>query len=520
MRRERPLSIMNRRQMLRLAGLGAGSLALGRGVARAQGPGSGTPQVAAPPTGTPNAGQIVDYRLDLAPMEVELGGRRVATWGYNGNLVGPEIRLREGTGLRVTVRNDLPEGTTVHWHGQPVPNAVDGVPDVTQPPIAPGETFVYEFVPPATGTYLYHSHVGLQLDRAVYGPLIVEPSRETLSYDREFVVMLDDWLDGIEGTPEQTFQNLRAGGSAMEGMEMDDTTGAATPAGMEDMEGMEGMPGMATPGAMTPPPPMPPDIIYPLYLINGRPPEAPEEFTVRRGDRVRLRLISPASGTIFRVALAGHRMTVTHTDGQPIEPVEVDVIRIGQGERYDVLIEADNPGIWQLAAQAEGTDLLARALFRYEGSTETPPPPDAMPAELERELLLLGMLRSATATPSLGGQPDQVVPVVLTGDEEQYIWMINDQVFADAGPIDVMRDGHIRFQFENRSEMPHPMHLHGHFFRVENGTGQGPLKDTLLVEPAQQVAIDWLADNPGDWAFHCHHSYHLEAGMMRVVRVG
>ena len=165
------------------------------------------------------------------------------------------------------MRNRLPENTTVHWHGQPIVNGMDGVPDVTQPPIKSGEEFVYEFVVPASGTYFYHSHVGLQLDRAVYGPLIVEPKQETLTYDEEFALMLDDWLDGVdERTPEDELENLTSGGG--------------------EMAGMEGMAGGGEPART------PPDTVYPHYLINGKPPEDPEELEVRRGDRVRLRLIN------------------------------------------------------------------------------------------------------------------------------------------------------------------------------------------------------------------------------------
>ncbi len=374
---------------------------------------------------------------------------------------------------------------------------MDGVPDITQPPIESGEEFVYEFVVPAAGTYFYHSHVGLQLDRGVYGPLIVEPEQETVSYDREFTLMLDDWLDGVNGRiPEDELKNLTSGGSTM--------------AGMEGMGGMNGGEPARTP----------PDIVYPYYLINGRPPEDPEELEVGRGERVRLRMINASSATIYRVALAGHKLSATHTDGQSVEPVEADVVRLGPGERYDVIVEADNPGVWQLAAEAEGTEKLARAVFRYRGDGGGAPPANQMPSELDGELLLYEMLQAAPEAESVpGGDPDQTVPLVLDGDEEKYTWSINGQRFPDADRIEIGRGQKVRFEFDNRSEMPHPMHLHGHFFRVDNGTGQGPIKDTVLVEPRQKLAVEWLADNPGDWAMHCHLIYHQERGMMRVVRV-
>lgn len=506
MRKAGRYPVVSRREFLRLTGFSAGVLAAGgRGVE------AFTRQaIATPADGTPGPGRVVEQVLEAAPLTLDLGGRGVSTWGYNGTVPGPEIRVTEGDLLRVIVRNRLPEGTSVHWHGLPIPNAMDGVPGVTQPPIASGRDFTYEFVVPVAGTYLYHSHVVLQLDRGLYGPLIVEPANEPLAYDREFMLTLDDWLDGLPGTPDQTFARLRSEGSQM--------------AGMDDMAGMSGenedeATGTSGPSLATPPPAWPPDIVYPRYLINGRPADQPAEFVVRRGDRVRLRLGNPGSATIFRVALAGHRLTVTHADGLPVEPVTVDALRIGMGERYDVLVEADNPGTWQLAAQAEGTDLLARAIVRYQGSTAAPPPADAVPAELERRLLLYAMLTDAGAGGVPTTAPDQRVPIVLDGNEDRYVWTINGQAFPDADPIPVTRDGRIRFEIENRSEMPHPMHLHGHSFRVDTGTGRGPVKDTVVVEPAQRLAIDWVADNPGDWAFHCHQTYHAEAGMTRVIRV-
>lgn len=488
----------SRRDFLKAAGLGAGVLALG---------GCGAITSRDRPTGGGRTtGGAADYSLKVAPTEFELGGRRLQTWGYNGGVPRPEIRIKQGDTLRARVDNRLPEGTTIHWHGQPIVNDMDGVPNVTQPPIGSGEQFTYDFVVPASGTYFYHSHVGLQLDRGLYGPLIVEPKNETLSYDKEFTLMLDDWLDGVDGrTPQDELDNLESGGSAMAGMDMGG-----------GMEGMEGMGGAGGEPARTPP-----DTIYPYYLINGKPPEQPEELMVRRGDRVRLRLMNASSATIYRVALAGHKLSVTHTDGQPVEPVEVDVVRLGPGERYDVLVEASSPGVWQLAAEAEGTEKMARAVFRYRGSSGSAPAAGRMPSELKGNLLTYDMLQAAPEAETVPeGEPDETIPLVLNGDEEKYTWSINGQRFPDADRISVNRDDLIRFEYRNMGMMPHPMHLHGHFFRVNNGTGNGPIKDTVLVEPMRTLATDWLADNPGAWALHCHLLYHMERGMFRVVDVG
>ncbi|HET7273029.1 MAG TPA: multicopper oxidase family protein, partial [Rubrobacter sp.] len=400
--------------------------------------------------------------------------------------------------LRAKVLNRLPTDTTIHWHGLPVPNAMDGVPHITQPPIKSGEDFTYAFVVPTAGTYVYHSHVGLQLDRGLYGPLIVEPKNEALEYDREYVLLLDDWLDGISGTPEDTLKALQASGGGMgEGM----------------MGGGRGQGGSGPSGAVD----------YPLYLINGRAPNEPETLDVRRGEKVRLRFINPSGETTFRFAVGGHKLTITHSDGQPVERVEVDAVRIGPGERYDVMVEATNPGVWQVAAAPEGKNGSARAILRYEESSRSSPPPtNHLPQELSGRLLSYGDLRTTRQDvfPSdrLFGGPDRTLDLTLSGGMGNYVWTINGQAYPDADPLEVNKGEWVRVHLTNQSMMAHPMHLHGHFFELLNGTGRGPFKDTVLVEPHMgEAAFDFVADNPGDWLFHCHIVYHMESGMARVL---
>ena len=251
-------------------------------------------------------------------MRLDLAGHEVPTWGY-GTVPGPEIRLRVGDRLRVQLENGLPEDTTVHWHGLAPPNGMDGVPGITQDPVAPGSRFTYDFPTPIAGSFMYHAHVGIQLDRGLYGPLIVEPRDEPLSYDREYTLMLDDWRDGV-----------------------DDHAGHGTPVGAEPTPTRP----TSSPSAAGP--------IPCCWSTGGRP-------TTRRcsrrgaGDRLRLRVMNIAADTGFRFAVAGHRLTVTHSDGMPVEPVTVDALRLGMGERYDVLVDAvQGGGAWQVGVQPEG----------------------------------------------------------------------------------------------------------------------------------------------------------------------
>lgn len=486
-----PRPKLTRRRFLGLVGLSAGALVLGGyGVLS-------TREKESPPRigFAVDSGNVREYTFEAAPLNFELGGRQVSTWGYNGVVPGPEIRVTEGDTLRVNVQNRLPSDTTIHWHGLPVPNAMDGFAPLTQDPIAPGEDFVYEFVVPTAGSYIYHSHVGIQQDRGLYGALIVEPKEEELGYDREYVLQLDDWLDGVSGTPEDTLQELQSsGGGGMDG-------------------GMMGGRGGGMMRGST--------IDYPYYLINGRTVNDPETLNVRRGERVRLRILNPAGESIFRFAVAGHKLTVTHADGSPVEPVEVDALRIGMGERYDVLLEADNPGIWQVAASPEGKSGLSRVLLRYEESNQSSPPPaDDTPDELGGRLLTYWDLR-AKGLESLSGSPDRTHRLTLSGGMGTYAWTINGQRYPDADPLEVREGERVRFEMQNRSMMVHPMHLHGHFFQIETGTGHGPFKDTVMVEPRMGLmTLDFVADNPGEWFFHCHNLYHMESGMARVVSYG
>ncbi|TMR19128.1 multicopper oxidase family protein, partial [Nonomuraea zeae] len=261
--------------------------------------------------------------LRAAPASVSLGRRTVRTWTYNGLLPGPLIEATAGGRVRARLVNALPAPTTVHWHGIRIALPMDGAPGYSQQPTQRGEHFDYDFTVPDAGTYFYHSHVGTQLDRGLYGPLIVHDPHEPLGYDAEYTVVLDDWLDGLGGTPDDALNRLNAS------MDHDDTLRSPLLGGVTA------------------------EMRHPYYLVNGRAPDAPTTFTGRPGRRVRFRVINAAADTPFRLALGGHRLTVTHTDGFPVAPVIVDTILIGMGERYDFLVTLGS-GTFPLVALAEG----------------------------------------------------------------------------------------------------------------------------------------------------------------------
>jgi multicopper oxidase len=303
--------------------------------------------------------------------------------------------------LRVRVENGLPEETTIHWHGVRVPNAMDGVPEMMQEPIRPGESFIYDFTPPDAGTYWFHPHVGAQLDRGLYAPLIVEAREETLAYDREATIVLDDWLDGLGRTPEQALRNLEVHGMQMSGMSgMSGTSGMSGMSGM-DMGGLGSLSGSdlralgdgslviagdaVSLGGDDPPsgtlPALvnlldggdgdPGDVTYPMFLINGRPSDDSYVLQVRRGERLRLRLLNAAADTHFAFSIDGHPLTLVASEGQLVEPVEAEAVVLGMGERADVLLAATKPGAYRLLATPLGKNGRAVGTLRYIGATQS-----------------------------------------------------------------------------------------------------------------------------------------------------
>jgi FtsP/CotA-like multicopper oxidase with cupredoxin domain len=257
------------------------------------------------------------------------------------------------------------------------------------------------------------------------------------------------------------------------------------------------------------------DVKYPYFLANGRIPSAPTVFNAKPGQRIRLRIVNAGADTAFRVALAGHRMTVTHTDGFPVDPVDVDALLLGMGERYDVVVTAGS-GVFPLVAVAEGKDGAARALLSTGAGTA--PDPGFRPAELNRKI---GTVADFTATSAvdLGPiTPDVTLAAELTGSMMKYDWGINGRGFDNRQVLTVRQGQRATMAFTNSTTMWHPMHLHGHTFQVLQADGRrGPRKDTLIVLPRQKLTVALVADNPGDWMIHCHNAYHQEAGMMTTL---
>jgi FtsP/CotA-like multicopper oxidase with cupredoxin domain len=442
--------------------------------------------------------EIREYKINASVAAVNVGtGKSFKSWTYNSQLPGPEIRIKEGETFRAVLKNYLPEGTTIHWHGLPVPNKMDGVPHITQNPVQPGQSFIYEFQATPPGTYIYHTHFSYQLDRGLYGPLIIEPKREERSYDREYVLTLEAWATVDGGGPEAS------------------RMGRINP-GMGGMMGM--MSGQLRPGEPLREP------LYDAYGINGKVFGASAPFKVRKGDKVRLRIINASSSTIYTFRIAGHTLTITHTDGRPVVPFEVDALRIGQSERYDVELYAKNPGRWHMYNLRDGSPVSGWLLgtLLYEGIKSKSYNDDNLNRLRLNDYNLLEGIEEPFAKSV--GRVDRTFRMTLSGGMMgSPYWTINGKVYPYTDNIDIRDGERIRLEYFNMSMMPHPMHLHGHFFEVAGSgrsTGIRIKKDTLIIPPYMgSGAIEFIADNPGIWFHHCHNLYHMEAGMANLVKI-
>ncbi len=437
-----------------------------------------------------------EFALNVGPAEAQIApspAPATRIWAFNGALPGPEIRVRQGERLRVTVTNTLDEPTTVHWHGIRLPNAMDGVPHLTQAPIEPGGRFVYEFDAVDAGTFWYHPHMrsAEQTARGLYGPLIID-EQEPPRVDRDITWVLDDWRLARSAQITEDFGHFH------------DITHAGR--------------------------------IGNTVTINGA---IPESFKVRRGERIRLRLINAANARNFALDLGAHAPVVVALDGQPVEPhTPADgLVTLGPAMRADLILDMMEPAGSRTAVIDRfyrGRDYrLVDFVYAEEPLRDAPPDgPLALPANplaepdlntAERhEVTFTGGAMGGMRGARVNGEWTDMRTMVRAG----LAWAING-VAAHGHvmePMVTMKRGtsHI-LAMRNDTAFPHPIHLHGHHFRVLSRNGAPvrykPWHDTVLMAPEDRVEVAFVADNPGDWMFHCHIPEHMEAGMMGVVRV-
>ena len=524
----------------------------------------------------PGAGPAVagEYDLTVETAHVEIGGRMVEKMTINGGVPGPTLRLREGEDATITVTNKTDEATSVHWHGILLPGIMDGAPGFNGfMGIAPGASYTYTFPIRQSGTYWYHSHSGTQ-DQTVLGAIVIEPAKPTpFSTDRDYVVLLGD------ATPEDSDRVLR-------NLKADPGYYNYSKRTLLDFFADVGREGVGATvqdrldwGAMRMDPTDLADVTGYSFLVNGKTPERNETFLFRKGERIRLRLINGAAMTFFDVRIPGLKMTVVAADGNDVNPVPVDELRIGVAERYDVIVEPKEDMPYTLFAESIDRAGYARAtLATSEG--EAGPIPERRPRALlgmadmgmahaghdmgamdsgamdhstmdhsTMDHSAMGQTAAETDAPETrpvgwasgfppdakvlaysdlralrpnvdNSKPTRTIEMRLTGNMERYVWTLDDARLAEARPVRVRYGERVRLTFVNETMMAHPMHLHGMFFELETGSkDRRPLKDTVIVPPGQSVSVVLTAREVGGWPLHCHLLYHMVSGMMTTFIV-
>lgn len=564
---------------------------------------------------------VREYHLTIAKEQVNITGTPVQAMTVNGHIPGPTLRFVEGDTARIQVQNKMDVDTSIHWHGVLVPPGMDGVPDISFPPIAPGTTFTYEFPIRQNGTYWYHSHTRLQEQRGVYGSIVIEPRDAKPVADREMVVVLSDWTDD---DPASVMQTLKRGSdwfSQAKGSKQS-MIGAASLGMLGDYlkRELQRMPPMDIS-----------DVAYDRFLANGKP---MSRVAAKPGETIRLRVINGSSTTFFYVEFAGGPLTIIAADGQDVQPLKKQRLLIGVAETYDLLVTLPSGGSFELRATAHDGSSWASV---WLGQGQAHPAPAIPRPNLYYTMgdLTLGKMLALTPAGSMGMSDDMVeagrfdkpgmmgmkgmamdqgkpmsgmnmptkghgamkmeqaapmemaphaptmamaptpppsgtrwaydfaplagdvasspslahdgmdprrpwppyaelkathptafdpkrkvreIRLTLDGDMERYVWLINNRPLSDQENILIKQGEVVRFIMINRTMMHHPMHLHGHFFRVINGQGAyAPLKHTVDVAPMSTTVIEFDANEKGDWFFHCHLLYHMKAGMARLV---
>jgi FtsP/CotA-like multicopper oxidase with cupredoxin domain len=488
---------MNRSQWTRLA-TSAGAAALLPAWA----------QAAVPPAAGETI-EIVRSRWEVRP------GLVVPIRTYGGSVPGKELRLNAGQRASIRVTNRSGETQTVHWHGLIVPDTVDGVPELGTPPIAAGASQRYDFAVRPAGSRWYHSHLHEGLFSGMYGPLIVADPHEHAGYDREIVLMLGAF--GARIPKQSSMLEARPAGSpglTRPAMNMGGMGGMMNESGNSAMGGMSmGGSGGSMSAMMTMR-----DAVYRSYAINGKALHAGNPIRVKRGERLRLRIYNATPTKTLRIALPGHRFTVTHLDGNPV-PVQrsIDALELGVAERIDAIVTMDTPGNWILGSTVAGERANGLGIVvAYDGAHGSPAWHDGARDTFHYTAFGHGggPLPSATRT-------DLVLrKSPLSADA----WSVNGKVYPHTTDIPVVAGRAYLIRFLNMSMMEHPMHLHGHGFElvaVDGVATSGIIKDTVTVRPmGGSVDVLLRANNPfgGRFLLHCHNEQHMSGGMATIVR--
>lgn len=523
-----------------------------------------------------NAQKIVHYDLYVKDTLVNFSGKEKRAIAVNGQIPMPTLTFTEGDIAEIVVHNQLKESTSLHWHGLFVPNKEDGVPYLTQMPIEPGKTFTYKFPIMQSGTHWYHSHSGLQEQIGMYGSLILLKKKNDTTFRKgiddlpQVPIILSEWTN-IK--PENVHRMLHNANdwSAIKKGSVQSYAEAIKERHFKTKLGNEWKRMLAMDVS---------DVYYDAFLINGKKESQLSQF--KGGEKVRLRVSNGGASSYFWLHWAGGKMTVVANDGNDVEPVEVDRLIIGVSETYDIVVTIPNDGLaYEFLATPEDRTKSAsiylgngavklksrmpklkyfegmkmmNGMMNMDGSMNdmgmnmtnqqmdmnTVMYPEitgnsmANTNKMDMEnmdhsshkmstnqnivTLNYGMLKSPTPTTLPKDAPVRELKFELTGNMNRYVWSLDNKVLSETDKILIKKGENVRIILYNNSMMRHPMHLHGHDFRVINNNGEyAPLKNVLDIMPMETDIIEYSANMEGDWFFHCHILYHMMAGMNRVI---
>lgn len=527
------------------------------------------------------AQKIVRYDLYVRDTIVNYSGKEKRAIAVNGQIPMPTLTFTEGDIAEIYVHNELKETTSLHWHGLFLPNKEDGVPYLTQMPIQPGTTHKYRFPIIQNGTHWYHSHSGLQEQIGMYGMFIMNKKEDDPTFRKgiddlpTIPVILSEWTDL---KPENVHRMLHNAsdwfaikkGSTQSYSEAIKQGHFKTKLGNEwkRMHAMDVS-----------------DVYYEKFLINGKNESQLAQF--KGGDKVRLRIANGGASSYFWLTYAGGKITVVASDGNDVEPVEVDRLLIAVSETYDVIvtIPANNTsyeflataedrtksaslyignGIKQLISPLpklkyfEGMKMMndmmkmngelddmgmSMSLNQMDmnvvmypeitGESDNKKKEQTPKAASHQEhskhnkydanelanitTLNYAMLKATEKTTLPKDAPVKELRFELTGNMNRYVWSMDNKVISETDKILIKKGENVRITLYNGSMMRHPMHLHGHDFRIINGQGDyAPLKNVMDIMPMETNVIEFNANVEGDWFFHCHILYHMMAGMGRI----
>lgn len=520
------------------------------------------------------SGAVIDLAVGHGPRVVQ--GRKGHGIAVNGSVPGPLIRLKEGQNVRLNVTNTLDVDTSIHWHGLLLPFHMDGVPGISFPGIRPGQTFSYEFPIRQSGTYWYHSHSGLQEQQGHYGPLIIDPAgAEPADYDREFILLLSEFtpLD-----PHFIMDRLRKGEGyfnyqqtswadeyplsaedrrmwaemRMPATDIADVTGSTYTYLANGRGPKEGLEFLFNPGERVR-----------LRIING----AAQTFFNLRIPGLPMTVIAADGQNVKPVEVDEFQIGTAETYDVIVEPTaEAYTIIAESMDRSGMALAtlASRPGARAAIPPARKPPLLdmgdmgmnhgnggdgshgggghSMKGMKMRDTLLLPPdvkvgpgidmvsmaPVDKMGdpglglRDVEHRVLNYRMLSALEPNADIR-EPSRLLELHLTGNMERYMWSFDGEMYSAVSekPIRFAYGERVRVKLVNNTMMAHPIHLHGMFFTLVNGEkpAHQPRKNVVIVQPGAFAQFDLTADEPGDWAFHCHLLYHMHGGMMQTVTV-